>query len=106
MVERNGEQGHRYPLTRGDEHVEFAPRRVEADLMRHAFEPIGRLAGRGNDDQDLVAGPHIGSDPFGDGLKPGRAIDRSAAVLVNPQGHRLVLGASLQGVIIGVSGAA
>ena len=55
LGEGHAQQGHRYPLAGGEQHVELAPGADPAHVLGEAYEPVGRLAHGAHDDDDLGA---------------------------------------------------
>ena len=87
VVDRHRQQRHRDALTRGEQHVQLPARRQRADLVGEVEQFVGRVAHRGDDDDDVVAGLAGGDDPLGHPLDPLRVGDGGTAVLLHDQCH-------------------
>ena len=57
VMDCHRKQGHRYPLSGGEQHVEFTSRRVRADLLRQINEVIGGVTHGGDHHDHFIAGP-------------------------------------------------
>ena len=60
---------------------------IGRDLLGEVEQLVGRVAHRGDDDDDVVAGLAGGDDPLGDPLDAVGVGDRGAAVLLHDQAH-------------------
>jgi hypothetical protein len=86
------EQRHAHALAGADEHVQFAPRRLETRagvgrVASEAEQPLGGLAHRADHDRQHVAGFPPGRYPIGDGAKFVEIREGRAAELLNDQRH-------------------
>ena len=71
----------------GQQHVELASGRQRADLAGQVHELVGRVAHRGHDHHDPVAGLAGGHDPLRDPLDAVRVSDRRTTVLLHNECH-------------------
>ena len=87
VVDRHREERHRDPLAGGEQHVQLAGVRTLRDLAREVDQLVRRVAHRGDDDADAVAGLGGRDDPPRDALDPLGIGDRGAAVLLDHDRH-------------------
>ena len=74
-VDRHRQEGHRYPLARGQEDVHFARRGLVGDLVGQIDELVGRVPHGRHDDDDVVARLPGLHDPAGDAFDGGGVRD-------------------------------
>src|SRR4051812_6693173 len=85
--DRYRQQRHRDPLARGQQHVQLAAGRGVGDLAGLVEQLVGRVAHRGDHDDDVVAVLLGSHDPLGDALDVRRSRYGGTTVLLDDQGH-------------------
>ena len=87
FADRHREDGHRDPLAGGEQHVELTSIGVGRDLPRERQQLVGRIAHRGYDDRDVVAGSLRPHDAVGDLADARNVGNAAAAVLLDDDRH-------------------
>ena len=87
LVDRDPQERHRDPLSRGEQHVHLARVGVRRDVLRHPSEVVGGLAHRRDHHDHVVAGIARADDPVGDDPEPIDAVDGGATVFLHDDGH-------------------